>query len=141
MKRIFHTWEKWECYPAGFYENKPKDPKLTDEKCMQMYAEFLSDDARFCAAMARVITEWKNSCEHYLTNDKMNRIAWMGQAAMCIATGVPSRYCGGFNQLSDVQQACANALAATYIGKWMVANGGNALTVAELESKSKANIY
>ena len=30
-----------------------------------------------------VIVEWVNSCEHYLSNFAMNRIAWVGQAAMC----------------------------------------------------------
>lgn len=141
MKRIYHTWDKWECYPAGFYENKPHDKSLSDDDCMRMYAEFLADEERFKAAMQRVITEWKHSCEHYLTNEKMNRIAWMGQAAMCIETGIPSRYCGGFNQLTEEQQAKANELAAEYISKWMEANGGKRLTVQELESKSKANIY
>ena len=74
VDRIFHTYEKWECYPAGFYENKPKDKSLTDDQCRQMYADFLGNLPRFEAALNRVLNEWPKSCEHYLTNDNMNRI-------------------------------------------------------------------
>ena len=31
--------------------------------------------------MMRVISEWKYSCEHNLTNESLNRIAYIGQAA------------------------------------------------------------
>lgn len=30
-ERILHTYDKWECYPAGFYENKAEG--LTKEQC------------------------------------------------------------------------------------------------------------
>ena len=79
--RIFHEWEDWECYPAGFYGDKP--PKgMTVTDCEEAYRDFLADIPRFEAALNRVITEWVHSCEHYLTNQKMNRIAWLGQASM-----------------------------------------------------------
>ena len=141
MERIFHTWEKWECYPAGFYENKPQDKTLTREQCEQMYADFLRDIPQFNDAIDRVLAEWKNSCEHYLTNDKMNRIAWLGQASMCIAKGIPACYCGGFNQLTELEQHIANLAALEYLNKWLVAHGGTALTLEEAASRTKANIY
>lgn len=40
--------------------------------------------------MMRVVEEWKYSCEHNLTNESMNKIAYIGQAACCIYGGVPS---------------------------------------------------
>lgn len=39
--------------------------------------------------MDKVITEWKHSCEHNLTNDSMNKIAYIGQAACCLYDNVP----------------------------------------------------
>lgn len=30
-KRVLHTWDKWECYPAGFYEERPPDGVTQDE--------------------------------------------------------------------------------------------------------------
>ena len=70
MNRIYHTWDKWECYPAGLYENKSKDKLLSDDDCKKKYAEFLSDIPMFEAAMQSILLEWKNSCEHYLSNEK-----------------------------------------------------------------------
>lgn len=119
--RIFHTYDKWECHKAGFYASNK--PGMTAEECERSYADFLSDIPRFEAAMDKVINEWVYSCEHYLTNKAMNRIAWMGQAAMCYDTGVPSKFCAGFNLLTEEQQAMANEAALKYINMWMVKNG------------------
>lgn len=138
--RIFHEWQDWECYPAGFYGDKP--PKnMTVQQCEEGYRDFLADLPKFADALQRVITEWKNSSEHYLTNEKMNRIAWLGQAAMCIETGVPARFCGGYNLLTDEQKEAADCKALEYLNKWLVANGREELTWEQAQSKSKADIY
>jgi arsenate reductase-like glutaredoxin family protein len=52
----------------------------------------------------------------------MNRIAWLGQASMCYARGIPSKYCGGFNKLSEDEKQTANETALEYLNKWMQAN-------------------
>lgn len=116
-ERIFHTHDKWECHKAGFYASK-KDG-FDAEQCEQMYAEFLRDSGRFGEALKGVIAEWKHSCEHYLTNRAMNRIAWLGQAAMCYATGVPSVFCSGFNLLTPDEQTQANNVALEYLNTWL----------------------
>lgn len=141
MKRIYHTWDKWECYKAGFYEDGPADQSLTDDKCRDMYALFLRDTNAFEAAMERVLSEWPNSCEHYLTNERMNRIAWLGQASMCIAHGIPSRYRGGFNSLSEEEQLAANMSALKYLNKWLSANSGEELTLEQAQSKTQVDLY
>ena len=141
MKRIYHTWDKWECYPAGFYENQSNNANETKESAEAKYAAFLKDPAKFGSALARVITEWVKSCEHYLSNDKMNRIAWLGQASACIALGLPSCYRGGYHLLSEQEQKAADALALEYLNKWLVAHGEPALTPEEAASKTEANLY
>jgi hypothetical protein len=141
MNRIYHTWEKWECYPAGFYENKPKDKALSDGDCKKKYAEFLSDIPMFEAAMQSILLEWKNSCEHYLSNEKMNRIAWLGQASMCYATGIPSKFCGGFYFLSEEQQNLANLSALKFLNKWLKKHGEDELSLDQAQSKTEANLY
>lgn len=119
--RIFHTYDKWECNKAGFYKSK-KDG-MTKEQCLAAYADFLRDDNLFRETLERVISEWKHSCEHYLTNKSMNRIAWLGQASMCYATGVPSIFCSGFNFLTDEEKERANNTALEYLNRWLLANG------------------
>lgn len=119
--RIFHSYEKWECHKAGFYASKKTG--MTAAECERAYSSFLSDLEKFEDALIAIITEWKFSCEHYLTNSSMNRIAWLGQAAMCYATGVPSKFCAGFNLLSPEEQDKANVLALKYLNKWLFLKG------------------
>lgn len=140
MKRIYHTWEKWECYPAGFYEDRPPEG-MTPKDAVRAYAEFLRDTPRFEAALARVLAEWPNSCEHYLTNENMNRIAWLGQAAMCIATRVPSCFRGGFNTLPALEQRAANEAALRALNAWLTARGEPALDLDSAQSKTEPNLY
>jgi len=143
MKRIYHTWDKWECYPAGFFENRPKhNPKMSEGECKYLYAQFLRDIPRFEAAMAGVLRDWPNSCEQWLSNERMNRIAWLGQAAMCYATGIPSAFCGGFNQLSDAEQLAANLAALKYLNLWLESRGEPTLsTLKDAERKTQPEMY
>lgn len=138
--RIFHTHEKWECHKAGFYANSKEG--MTAEQCEREYAEFLSDIPRFEEALNGVINEWVNSCEHYLTNKAMNRIAWLGQAAMCYATGVPSKFCAGFNLLTEDQQDKANLAALDALNFWMNKYGRPELSMDDaLSIGRQVNIY
>ena len=138
--KLFHTWEKWECYPAGFYNDKP--PKgIEPEECEEIYREFLSNTDDFGATLEKVITEWKHSCEHYLSNPNMNRIAWLGQAALAHRYGIPSRFRGGYNLLSPEQQKAADDKALEYLNKWMVSRGEPELTSDDVQSRTQANLY
>lgn len=138
--RIFHTYDKWECYAAGFYSQRP--PKgMTPDDCRKAYAEFLSDVPRFSAALDVVTNEWVNSCEHYLTNAAMNRIAWLGQAAMCQATGIPSEFRGGYFLLSEEEKDVANRLAHTYLNRWLVDNGMPTVSYEEAAPDRQSDIY
>jgi ParB-like chromosome segregation protein Spo0J len=138
--RIFHEWQDWECFPAGFYKDQP--PKgMTNEDAETAYRDFLADIPRFEAALIRVIGEWKNSCEHYLTNERMNRLAWLGQASMCLESAVPSRFCGGYNLLSKEQQKLADEKAFEYLNKWLSANERPTISWEAAQSKTQANLY
>jgi hypothetical protein len=142
MERVYHTWDKWECYPAGFYESGPKGRNISEGLCKAMYADFLRDIPRFEEAMAGVLKDWPNSTEHYLSNDRMNRIAWLGQAAMCYATGVPSKFCGGFNQMSADEQLAANLAALRYLNIWLASRGEPQLmTLKDAERKTQPEMY
>lgn len=138
--RIFHTYDKWECYKAGFYNNFMDGMKK--EECEAKYAEFLADLPAFEAALEYVITEWKSSCEHYLTNTSMNRIAWLGQASVCHALGIPQAFRGGYFLLTEPQQEAANQLALVYLNKWLVANNMPEVTLDEAYSGNRqSDIY
>lgn len=137
--RVFHTYEKWECHKAGFYATTV--PGLTKQRGMNMYRDFLSDLEQFESALKGVTSEWKYSCEHYLTNSAMNRIAWLGQASMCYATGVPASYRAGFGLLTEKQQQEANLLALKYLNQWLTKNGLKALSMDEAITERQSEIY
>lgn len=139
-ERIFHTFDKWECHKAGFYGSKKEG--LTAEQCENEYANYLSNEERFREGLNGVVNEWINSCEHYLTNKAMNRIAWLGQAAMCYSTGIPSKFCAGFNLLSPEQQDKANLIALEALNFWMKKYNRSELTLEEaLSIGRQVNIY
>lgn len=140
MTRIYHTWEKWECYRAGFYEDTLPG-KMTREDGEEAYRKFLSDPVQFEEALQGVTGEWHFSCEHYLTNEKMNRIAWLGQASMAYAHRIPSCCRGGFNRLTEAEQQAADALALVYLNKWLEKHGEGPLTSETVVSKTQADIY
>lgn len=86
-KRIYHPYTRWEDYPAGFYDNCTGDAKKEKiEKVLEMFnSESLTKEY-----MNLVISEWTYSCEHNLTNNGMNKVAYLGQAACCLYYRIPS---------------------------------------------------
>lgn len=139
-KRIFHTFEKWECFKAGFYEEKPAKGTSQEEGEAQ-YTVFLSDLPRFEMALQKVIAEWKFSCEHYLTNERMNRIAWLGQASACIATGLPCYCRAGYNRLTEEQKVAADMMALKYLNIWLEGRGEKPISYEEALSRTEAELY
>lgn len=140
MERIYHRWENWECYPAGFFEEHP--PKgMSKEDCENTYRDFLSDINDFKRTMYKLIHKWKNSCEHNLTNERMNRIAWMGQAALCYKYGIPSKFRGGYNLLDDNQKLNADKAALEVINYWRFLHGYGYYTMKTIESKTQMDLY
>lgn len=127
--RIFHTFDKWECHKAGFYASKKEG--FTKEQCEQEYVNILTSSILFSNALNNVITKWVNSCEHYLTNKSMNRISWLGQASVCYATGVPSKYCYAWSLLTETQQNEANLLALDYLNSWFLKNNREPLLLED----------
>lgn len=137
--RIFHTYDKWECYHAGFYKSSKEG--MTATECEEEYRKVISDEKQFRKALAGVIKNWKFSCEHYLSNAAMNRIAYLGQAALCYARGIPSVFRGGFNLLTPEQQDNANNIALEYLNKWLSKNGRLEVDLPSAMTDRQSTIY
>jgi hypothetical protein len=138
--RIFHTFDKWECHKCGFYESK--HPTLDNDQCRKSFVEIITDSNRFRNALNGVITEWKYSCEHYLTNKSMNRIAWLGQAAVCIDSGIPSKYSGAWFEIPEEKRQIANEIALEYLNKWLLLNNREEVEMHEaLNSGKQIELY
>jgi len=120
-RRIYHPFDKWECHKAGFYKSG-KDG-FTHDECKDEFKRILSNQDLFSSILSKLIVEWKYSCEHYLTNYSMNRIAWLGQASVCYESGVPSRYANAWFDLDEETQKEANNTALKYLNTWLKNNG------------------
>ena len=116
LKRVFHPYTIWEDYIAGMWRTVPSKQRL---KFLRKAIKFTGDAKLYGSFMRRVIVEWPTACEHHLTDTSMNRKAWIGHAATCLAINCPediTRSAWGF--LSEQQQAEANAEAQSAIDAW-----------------------
>ena len=85
--RIYHPYWFWEDYKAGFYNNCTGESK---KEKRDLAIKMFNSKSLTETYMKRVVNDWKHSCEHNLTNESMNKIAYIGQGACCIYAGVPS---------------------------------------------------
>lgn len=116
MTRIFHPYDKWECYRHGFYGGL----EYQRDDTLALYASLLRDLAKFEAALQVIIRDWHYSCEHNLSNENMNRIAWLGQASCALIYQVPNNVSmGGYNLLSLEEQKAADSMALKYLNIWL----------------------
>jgi hypothetical protein len=133
--RIFHTFDKWECFKHGFYENSVKDK--SNAECEQIFIDVLSNLDLFETLLQRVVSEWKYSCEHYLTNKAMNRLAYLGQACVCLHSGVPAAYSGAWFKLDKTQRDEANKMALKYLNLWLKTNNRKEISLSEAVSENR----
>lgn len=137
--RILHSYEKWECHKNGFFSQNVEG--MTKKECEEEFADLLKSSHDFELALQGVTKEWKYSCEHNLSNKASNRIAWLGQASVCYARGIPAKFTGGWFLLSEKQQQEADELALTYLNIWMEDNGREPLKMEEAKPSRQVELY
>jgi len=137
--RIFHKYTEWECYKSGFYATSKNG--MSKEECEREYKHLLTNEHEFRKALDGVITNWKYSCEHYLTNKSMNRVAWLGQASLCYSKGIPSIFRSGFQLLTEEEKERANLIALEYLNKWLQTNGRTEVGLDDAMPDRQATIY
>lgn len=120
MKRIYHPYWMWEDYKAGFYNacsGQQKKEKI--EKVLEMF----NDPVKTKENMMFIINNWKYSCEHNLTNESLNKIAYIGQSACCVYAGVPYTVTmEAWSLLSDKVKHRSDEIAKKAIEQWFKQN-------------------
>lgn len=137
--RIFHTYDKWECFAAGFFNTSVNGMKK--EEAEEKFANFLKDINKFEEALNYIVHNWKYSCEQNLTNIAFNRIAWLGQASVCYATGIPAVYRAGWFKLNEYEQLKADNMALKYLNIWLKNNGRDEATMEEAKPFRQSELY
>jgi len=96
---------------------------IRKQQNMQKAADLMRDVAAFEGAMIRAFEEWPNSCQHNLTAEDTNRLAWLGHAGCFLACGSPEENTrSGWHTLSLPEQDAANAAAQRALDMWIEAN-------------------
>lgn len=85
----------------------------------QKAAAHMRDAEAFEASMRRALKEWPVSCEVALSATIMNRIAWLGHAGCCLATGAPEDVTReAWWTLNSLEQDAGNAAAQRVLDAW-----------------------
>lgn len=116
MIQVFHHYSAWEDANAGMWRSvSGVERELMVEKAV----EFTGNTSLYGSWMMKVILEWPVACEQNFTNQSMNHQAWVGHAAVCLATGIPEDITReAWWKLSEQQRDEANARADEAIRAW-----------------------
>jgi len=87
MDRVFFHYKYWEESDCDFHNNAGKS---ATEAFRNDILFVLADVGNCEKYMEKVLSEWKNSCIHNLTNPSLNKVAWLGQSACSIYNKVPA---------------------------------------------------
>lgn len=109
MKRIYVHYTLWEDFINGMWRNETKE---YEETHFEEIVNFTGNHNLYGEAMLNMVENWNNTCLHNLTDNNINKRAFVGHAACCFKFGWPEYLVRrAWNTLSKEQQINANAMA------------------------------
>ena len=116
MDRVWHPYYLWEDYKSGFYKSECEYDK---DKQIKLSKELFENKKEFENILKKIIKEWKYSCEHNLTNESLNKIAWLGQAACAYKYKISNDISReGYNLLAKKDKIEADKIAEKIYIRW-----------------------
>jgi hypothetical protein len=116
MKRIYHPYTLWEDYLNGMWKKANKE---NEEIMLKKAIEFTGDYKKYGNAMINVVNNWKYTLEHNLTDNTINKKAFIGHCAVCYELGIPEYITRlAWSYLNNEQQYMANKQAEYAIKLW-----------------------
>lgn len=116
MKQLFLPYTWWEDYHNGMwrYTTEPRRSEL-----LHKAIEFTGNAKLYGKWMKIAVNKWIYACAHNLSNITINRQAWIGHAACCLAIGCPEDITRlAWHHLTQKQQDDANEQADIAIELW-----------------------
>lgn len=115
-ERIYHHYEELEEFHSGMWRIVRGEDR---RRFIELSAALMRDCDGFSSAMTRATQEWKKSCEHNLTVEAANRLAWLGHAGCCINHRAPEESTrAAWHTLTPEEQALANEAAGLVLFRW-----------------------
>src|SRR5690348_16106835 len=116
LARVWHPYWSWEEYTAGMWR---RVYGVEREQFLQQAIIFTGNTELYGSWMLKVVKAWSISCEHNLTDYGMNRRAWIGHAACCLAINCPEDITrSAWKCLAEDQRIRANIKADEAIYAW-----------------------
>jgi hypothetical protein len=114
LKRVYHPYNKWEEIKFNMWGD------VTNVKeWLGKAVAFTGDHILYGSYMTRVVNEWEFSCENALTDQYINKKAWIGHAAAALAMNCPEHITRkAWRDLTDEQKFLANKQAERAIRSW-----------------------
>jgi len=115
MKQIYKPYSEWEDWQNGMWSRVDNENDI-----IKSAIQFTGDHKKYGKSMGEVITAWPNTMLNSLTNQSMNRKAFLGHCACCYRFGWPEYLVRtAWKELTDEQRKLANNEAQTRIDKWI----------------------
>ena len=114
LKRVYHPYNEWEEVNFNMWGNV-----CNFNHWLERAIEFTGNNILYGSYMIKVINDWPISCENALTDQYINKKAWIGHAASALAMNCPehvTRKAWGY--LTDEQKFLANKQAERAIRTW-----------------------
>lgn len=116
IKRIYHPYTLWEDYKNGFFKS---ETDLNLEEQILACKDLFLDLKEFENVLSVLIKDWKYSMEHNLTNEALNKIAYLGQASCSYKFKISNDISRqGYNLLTEEEKQKADDMAKKYLEKW-----------------------
>jgi hypothetical protein len=120
MIQVFYHYQEWEDYQAGMYSHDNKD---YSEELIERAKDLLSDLIEFEKSAREMIFNWHKSASHNLTNKKINRRSWIGQATCCYELGIPEILTReSWSRMTPLARLLANRVATKLIKEYEIKN-------------------
>ena len=115
--RIYKPYYLWEDWLNGMWRSV--DSKEY-ESYLQWAIDFTGDHIKYGESMGLVINEWKNTMLHNLTNQSINKRAFLGHCACCFDSGCPEYIVrDAWKLLTEQQRIDADTIAQKHIDNWI----------------------
>lgn len=122
--RVYHPFDALEETHAGLWRITSGAER---KRHITSSARLMASPERFKAAMSEAVERWPRSCEHNLSAENVNRIAWLGHAGCCVGVGSPEEATrAAWHTLNADQQNEANRVAGEVLQAWIDANAETA---------------
>jgi len=96
-----------------------KVDKITEVKMLRTAIEFTGDHASYGKAMSEVMYKWKHTMKNNLTNQSINRRAFLGHCAVFYKLQIPEYIVRrAWKYLTDDQRRLADIQAENNIEEW-----------------------